>query len=205
VLAFCREAAGDRTSRPVTEGARDTKVTLTRLCLLAMLLFMSDSRQKPRKNSRPPRIRVPNDEQALFTVNGRKLLGVLKRLSMTGGSVVLRRGSVAPGTLAEMDLNTIFGQMAAQIEFLQMGADGLPSAQAFRFVGMDQVSRQRFTAAAEQMQRAGFSDVKEERTVLKLAHQSFGKLRDSIRRFSGAANPVLDRTNLRKGKHGSRS
>ena len=170
-----------------------------------MLLLMSDNRQKPRKSSRPPRIRVPNNEQALFTVNGRKLLGVLKRLSTTGGSVVLRRGSVAPGTLAEMGLNTVFGKVAAQIEFLQMGADGLPSAQAFRFVGMDQVSRQRFTAAADEMQRAGFSDVKEERTVLKLAHQGLGKLRDSIRRFSGAASPVLDRTNLTKGKHGSRS
>jgi len=58
-----------------------------------------------------------------------------------------------------MGLNTVFGKVKAQIQFLHSGADGIPLAQAFRFIDMDGVSRERFSAAAAQMQSAGFSDV----------------------------------------------
>ena len=59
-----------------------------------------------------------------------------------------------------MDLITVFGKVSAHIEFLQTGADGVPLAQAFRFLSMDEQSTERFTAAAEQMEREGFSDAK---------------------------------------------
>ncbi len=42
-----------------------------------------------------------------------------------------------------------------------MGADGISLAQAFRFVRMDNVSQERFSAAAKQMESLGFSDGKE--------------------------------------------
>jgi hypothetical protein len=136
----------------------------------------------------------------IFTVDGRKMLGVVKRVSLTGGSVVLSRGTIARGTLADMHLNTIYGPITAQIEFLQTGADGLPSAQAFRFLSMDEVSRQRFTAAAEQMQRAGFSDSKA-RGSLDFAYRGFSKLCDTILGRSATGN----RANRRKGENGNRS
>ena len=78
----------------------------------------------------------------------------------------------------------MFGKVKAQIQFLHTGADGLPLAQAFRFLGMDDISRDRFSAAAEQMQRAGFSDAEEEPKPLDLASQSLSKLRESIRLLS---------------------
>ena len=133
--------------------------------------------QKARKSTRPPRIRVPNNERALFTVGSQNFVGVIKRLSLTGGSAILAKGTIPRETLAEMVLNTVFGTVKAQIQFLHMGADGTPLAQAFRFVAMDNISRERFSAAAEQMQRAGFSDAEEERKPLDLA----SKLRESIR------------------------
>jgi hypothetical protein len=164
-----------------------------------MLVNVSDVRQNSRKSSRPPRIRVPNNEQAIFTIDGRKMLGVVKRLSLTGGSVVLGRGTVSRGTLADICLNSIYGCITAQIEFLQTGADGLPSAQAFRFLSMDQVSQQRFTAAAEQMQRAGFSD--REPHGLDFAYRSLSKLRDTILGRSAASTKANGRTS----KNGNRS
>jgi len=138
-----------------------------------------------RKCVRPPRIRVPNNEQALFTVDGRKLLGVIQRLSSTGGSVVLSKGPIPQGTLAEMDLNTVFGKVAAHIEFLQTGADGIATAQAFRFLDMDDISSERFIAAAEQMESSGFSDVEEKGNAFgDLASKGLSRLQNGIRRLS---------------------
>jgi hypothetical protein len=144
---------------------------------------MRQKLQTNRKSTRPPRIRVPNNEQAVFTVENQKFIGIIKRLSLTGGSAVFTKNSIPNGTLGEMALKTVFGKVEAHIQFLQTGADGMPLTQAFRFLDMDDTSRERFTAAAERMQREGFSDSKEERRPLDL---SLSKLGDSIRRLSGA-------------------
>ena len=154
-----------------------------------MLLLMRQKLQKTRKSARPPRIRVPNNERALFTINNQKVVGVVQRLSLTGGSAILSKGPISQGTLADMSLNTVFGKVKAQIQFLHTGADGIPLAQAFRFIDMDDVSRERFSAAAEQMQSAGFSDMEEKGNSLgALTSQSLSKLRDSIDRVSVLIN-----------------
>ncbi len=136
------------------------------------------------RKQRPPRIRVPNQERAIFTVDSRRFVGIVHRLSLTGGSTVLVKGPLPSGTIGEMALGTVFGKVTADIEFLQTGADGVALAQAFRFIGMDDVSTRRFTAAAEQMQEAGFSDVEAEEKRLDIAYQSLSKLGDSLRSLS---------------------
>ena len=89
-----------------------------------------------------------------------------------------------------MDLGTVFGKVTAQIEFMHRGADGIPLAQAFRFIGMDDVSSERFSAAARQMEKAGFSDVEQKENPLgNLASHTLGKLRDSIRSLSMVIAP----------------
>lgn len=152
---------------------------------------MPQKRDTSGKRVRPPRIRVPNRERALFVVDDSKFVGVIQRLSLTGGSAILSKGPIPPGTIARMGLNTVFGQVSAQIEFLQMGADGIPLAQAFRFVAMSGVSSERFAAAVSQMENAGFSDAAPRNAGLgDLASESVTRLRDSIRRLSGAlSNP----------------
>jgi hypothetical protein len=97
-----------------------------------------------------------------------------------------------------MSLKTVFGKVDAQIQFLHTGADGIPLAQAFQFLHMDDVSRERFSAAAEQMQREGFSDVEEKREPLGLTHHSLSKLGESIRRLSVAITSGR-RTGVKKG------
>jgi hypothetical protein len=151
---------------------------------------MPQKGNKPRQRTRPPRIRVPNSERALFVVDDSKFVGVIQRLSLTGGSAILAKGPIPQGTLAKMGLNTVFGQVTAQIEFLQMGADGIPLAQAFRFVAMSDISSERFTAAVRQMESAGFSDFTATGSPLgDLASHSVSKLRDSIRRLSAVIAP----------------
>ena len=139
----------------------------------------------PRKRTRPPRIRVPNNERALFTVDTQKFIGVIQCLSLTGGSALLSKGPIPQGTVAEMALRTVFGKVTAQIEFLHTGADGVPLAQAFRFLAMDDVSSERFSAAAKQMEIEGFSDFEAEDNPLSdLAFETLSKLHDSIRRLA---------------------
>jgi len=151
---------------------------------------MPQKLQRRRKGTRAPRIRVPNNERALFTVDNHKFVGVIQRLSLTGGSAVLSERLIPQGTLAEMRLTTVFGKVTAQIEFLHTAADGIPLAQAFRFLQMDDVSCERFSAAAEQMERAGFSDVEEKGNPLgDPASLSLSKLLDGMRRLLAMITP----------------
>jgi hypothetical protein len=78
------------------------------------------------RRPRPPRIRVPNQQKAIFTVDNQKIIGVVQRLSATGGSALLMKGPLPKGTLGEMLFATVFGKVNAHIEFLHRGADGVP-------------------------------------------------------------------------------
>jgi hypothetical protein len=140
---------------------------------------------KPGKG-RPPRIRVPNQEKIIFTVDHQKFAGIVRCLSLTGGSTLLVKGSFPVGTVGEMALGTVFGKVTAHIEFLYHGADGVSQAQAFRFLAMDDVSTKRFNAAVKRMQVAGFSDVVEQKpTLIDTALEGWSQLRASVRQLSG--------------------
>ena len=150
--------------------------------------------QKPSKSPRPPRIRVPNSERALFTVEDVRFVGVLQRLSLTGGSAVLSKGPIPHGTMGDLTMNTVYGKVSAHIEFLQTGADGVPLAQAFRFLAMEDKSAERFAAAAKQMEKEGFSDAPQDKpsTLSSPASETLGLLLHSVRRL--AASLVANRS-----------
>ena len=143
---------------------------------------------KPPKSrrQRAPRIRVPNSERALFQINDMRFVGVIQRLSLTGGSAVLSKGPIPHGTMGDIALNTVFGKVSAQIEFLQKGADGIPLAQAFRFLAMDDASTRRYTAAAQQMEEQGFSDAPPPKKLdlSAPASETLGNLLQSVRRLA---------------------
>jgi hypothetical protein len=140
---------------------------------------------KPRKH-RPPRIRVPHQQKALFTIDNQKFVGIVQRLSLTGGSALLVKGPTPEGTLGEMAFGTVFGRVNAHIEFLHTGADGVPLAQAFAFLAMDAVSSKRFKTAVEQMETSDLSDVGQRQTPIDAA---FETLRESVRQLSGMLSP----------------
>jgi len=140
---------------------------------------------KSQKKTRAPRIRVPNNERALFVVDEQKFVGVIQRLSLTGGSAVLSKGPIHHGTMGTIALSTVFGKVSAQIEFLQTGADGIPLAQAFRFLAMDDASSQRFAAAAKQMEEEGFSDQPRKRAAAT-GSQTLSNLLYSVRRLAAS-------------------
>ena len=147
-----------------------------------MLLRMPPRTDKTHQRSRPPRIRVPHQQKAIFTVENQKFVGIIQRLSLTGGSVMLVKGPIPRGTLGGIAFGTVFGKVNAHVEFLHTGADGVPLAQAFAFLAMDAVSSQRFKTAVAQMETSSLSDLVQKQTPVDAA---LGKLREGVRQLSG--------------------
>ena len=149
-------------------------------CLLSKMALRSPASLKP---NRPARIRVPNRERVLFTIRDHRFVGVLQRLSLTGGSVIHTEEPLPQGTLAGLDLRTVFGKVTAQIEFLHVGA-------TFRFLGMDDSCTGRLRSAIERMQGAGYSDAEVEGNSLSaLASKSLSTVRDHIQRLFQTGSP----------------
>jgi hypothetical protein len=130
---------------------------------------------------------VPNQQKAIFTVDSQKLVGVVHRLSLTGGSALLVRGPIPEGTLGEIVFGTVFGKVNAHVQFLHTGADGVPLAQAFAFITMDALSSKRFKRALEEMETSDLSDHVPTQTPFDSA---FETLRQSVRQLSGMLNSV---------------
>lgn len=153
--------------------------------------------QKPRRIARAPRIRVPDNERAVFSIDGDRFVGVLQRLSLTGGSAVLSKGPIARGTMGDVAMKTVYGKVCAHVEFLQTGADGVPLAQAFRFLAMDDTSAKRFAAAAKQMEEKGYSDAPDSKpsALSAPASETLGHLLHSVRRL--AATLVASRASVK--------
>jgi hypothetical protein len=105
------------------------------------------------KRARSPRFSVPNNEQVLVSIGNEQLRGTLQLLSLTGGSVRLDR-RFPSGTLGDIGINTVSGTVMAAIELLQM-ANG--RAQAFRFLAMGPVARQRLTDTLNMMRGQGLA------------------------------------------------
>lgn len=100
--------------------------------------------------------------------------------------MVVPKGPFPKGTFAEMRMSTVFGSVSAHIEFLHTGADGVPHAQAFRFLAMDDDSRKRFDAAAKIMLKEGFSDT--QGAPPASAFDGLSKLRESLGRLAMKAS-----------------
>ena len=152
--------------------------------------------QKSSRRPRAPRVRVPNRERALFTVDGSNFVGVLQRLSITGGSALLSRGPIPHGTMGDIAFKTAFGKVSAHVEFLQSGADGVPLAQAFHFLAMEDASSERLAAASRKMQQEGRSDAPPTKRSTSPAAGVLNQLFSSIRHLAGALMP--ERASLKR-------
>jgi hypothetical protein len=145
--------------------------------------------QKSGRRARAPRVRVPNRERALFCVDQKHFVGVLQRMSISGGSAVLSRGPIPPGTMGDIALRTMFGKVTAHIEFLQTCADGVPLAQAFRFLAMEEKSSERLLAATQMMEQEGLSDVPPTKSSSHPASETLSLLANSMRRLAAHLIP----------------
>jgi hypothetical protein len=142
------------------------------------------------RKTRAPRIRVPDQERALFTIDGSPFVGVLRTLSISGGSAVLSRGPISRGTSGTVAIKTVFGKVSAHVEFLQTCADGIPLAQAFRFVTMDDESLRRLSLASHHMEQEGHSDVL---ATTNLAGKSSNGIAKLLRSVGQIASNLLPR------------
>jgi hypothetical protein len=105
------------------------------------------------KHGRPhraARVSVPNQEQAIISVNGANTVGTLCKLSLTGGSVRVSK-LFRRGTLGTITVKTATGKVSAAIEFISTSHE--PWVQAFRFIHLDGGDRNRLDTALRQMRQ----------------------------------------------------
>jgi PilZ domain len=105
------------------------------------------------KRTRSARYSVPNKEQVVVSIGSEKHKGTLHVLSLTGGAICLDR-RFASGTLGDIGIDTVSGKFSAAIELLQMANS---KAQAFRFIAMGPVARERLNDALKKMRGQGLA------------------------------------------------
>ena len=118
---------------------------------------MQDIAKQSRDSVRAPRVRVPNKEQAVVVLGTHKVIGVLCKLSLTGGSLRLSK-SVSRGTVADLTVRATSGPITCAIEFLGPADKGTPPAQAFRFIHMAPAESKRLENALEAIRKEGFGE-----------------------------------------------
>ena len=110
----------------------------------------------PKINSRlrAHRVRVPRGEPVNFYLDDRCVSAVVHKLSLTGGLAESMR-HVAPGTLAELKLETASGQVSGLVEFLRSQKQGATSLRAFRFLALSDDDHLRLSTTLQFMRNQG--------------------------------------------------
>jgi hypothetical protein len=94
---------------------------------------------------------VPNNEQAVVSIGAEKLKGTLHMLSLTGGTIRMDK-RFAPGTFADIGIQTASGTFTAAIELLTTTRN---NSQAFRFIAMGPVAHNRLNDGLSKMRAQG--------------------------------------------------
>lgn len=81
-------------------------------------------------------MRVPNAKTVTLSVDGGRATALVLKLSSTGGLLGLK-APVQPGSLADLTLDIGFGKVSGLVEMLQPRKSGTATAQAFRFVALE--------------------------------------------------------------------
>ncbi len=136
---------------------------------------MSTHPQLRKRAIRPPRFSIPNDEPVVIAVGNVRFQGTLRVLSITGGTVAISK-PVAPGTFADLRMETFKGPFTAVIEFLHVTNDQL---QAFRFIQVESGARQRLEDSLGQLREQGLGEAR---------HTAMGKLLAFARRAIGKSS-----------------
>ena len=106
---------------------------------------------------RAPRVNVPNKEQAIVSFGARHMVGVLCKLSTTGGSLRLPK-PMAKGTVADITIKSTSGPITSAVEFLGSADRGALPPQAFRFIHMGPAECRRLENALEEIRKQGFGE-----------------------------------------------
>ena len=118
---------------------------------------MHNPANQDRDSVRAPRVNVPNKEQAVVALGGQRILGVLCKLSVTGGSLRMSK-PMAKGTVADLTIRATSGPITSAIEFLGAADRGVLPAQAFRFIHMGPAETRRLENALEEIRKQGFGE-----------------------------------------------
>ena len=110
---------------------------------------------KPDPRVRAPRVRLNANGAVSFSVEGKRIDGILLLLSTTGGLAQFR-GALDAGQLAELQIQTEYGSLAALVEPLSP-VNGYPATmRPFRFIALDDADQERLALLVKRMRDQGF-------------------------------------------------
>lgn len=110
----------------------------------------------PQPTLRAPRVHVPNSEAVSFALGGRRISGVLHKISTTGGLARLTH-QVSAGTLAQIRLNTAVGPVSGIVELLKPDAHVGGTLQPFKFIVLRNDDHRRLSKMVQVLTDRGFS------------------------------------------------
>lgn len=113
---------------------------------------------KTQTKARSPRVRVPNEEEIRFNIDGRVVAAILHKISMTGGLAEFP-GPIGSVSIAEARLDTTSGPVKGLVEFLAPQRKGRPNNYPFRFIALSDGDYKRLQATLTLMRKQGFADV----------------------------------------------
>ncbi|HMK29076.1 MAG TPA: PilZ domain-containing protein [Terriglobales bacterium] len=96
----------------------------------------------PHGQVRAPRVHISNPKPVRLAVEGRRLQGLLLKVSLTGGLVELAK-PISDGSFGEVVLDSADGPIRGLIEFLR--PDRKTTAQGFRFVALEDEDHHRLS------------------------------------------------------------
>ena|SRR5690242_16500877 len=118
---------------------------------------MPDIANSGRDSVRAPRVNVPNKEQAIVALGAQRMVGVLCKLSTTGGSLRLPK-PLSKGQIADLTIRATSGPITSAVQFLGPADRGALPPQAFRFIHMGPAECRRLENALEEIRRQGFGE-----------------------------------------------
>ena len=101
---------------------------------------------------RAPRVSLFHGEPIRFYLNDRCITAIVHQLSSTGGLAESMK-HIAPGTLAEMNMEVDSAEVSGGVEFLKVQKEGTTSLLPFRFVGLDTQNRERLETILEALRK----------------------------------------------------
>jgi hypothetical protein len=102
-------------------------------------------------------VRVANEEEIRFNVDGRMIQAILRKISLTGGLAEFP-GALGDVSIAEVRLETTNGPVKGLVEVLPSQKKAKPNTCAFRFIALSDGDYKRLNATVTVLRTMGFSE-----------------------------------------------
>ncbi len=108
-------------------------------------------------NARAPRVRVPHNEGLSLLLDGHRVSGSLRTISINGGLASLP-AEFSGGSIAEIRLRTGEGHLSGIVEMLPVVTYAGERLQPFRFLALEDADQERLAETVKALTARGYRE-----------------------------------------------